>query len=154
MSELCSVVSLVEEEGSLVTNERFDDLARSCVVTVCSGKEEKNVPERRGALLKLLEREGSHQEKEILEMVLNHHHIFSLDECERGCVTGVEHVIDTDGYPPIRQLPHRVPFALCSKISEMVQQMVEEGIVDESSSPWASPVVIIKKDSGLRFCVQ
>ena len=79
MSELGSVVSLVEEEGSLVTNERIDDLAgRSCVVTACSGKAEKNVPERRGALLKLLEREGSHPEKEILEMVLNHHHIFLI----------------------------------------------------------------------------
>ena len=66
----------------------------------------------------------------------------------------MEHVIDTDGYPPIRQLPHKVPFALRSKISEMVQQMVEEGIVEESSSPWASPVVIVKKkDGGLRFCV-
>ena len=86
-------------------------------------------------------------------MVLNHHHIFSLDECERGCVTGVEHVIDTDVYLPIRQLPHRVPFALCSKISEMVQQMVEGGIVEESSSPWASAVIIVKKDGGLRFCV-
>ena len=81
MSEFGSVVSLVEEEGSLVTNERIDDLAgRSCVVTACSGKAEKNVPERRGALLKLLEREGSHQEKEILEMVLNHHHWMNVRE--------------------------------------------------------------------------
>ena len=162
MNELGSVVSLMEEEGSLVTNERIDDLAgRSCVVTACNGKEEKNVPERRGALLKLLEREGSHPEREgshpereILVMLLNHYHIFSLDECERGCVTGMEHVIDTDDYPPIQQLLHRVPFALRSKISEMVQQLVEEGIVEESSSPWSSPVVIVKKRDGvLRFCV-
>ena len=85
------------------------------MVTACSGKEEKNAPERRGALLKLLEREGSHPEREILEMVLNHYHIFSLDERERGCVTGMEHVIDTDDYPPIQQLLHRVPFALRRK---------------------------------------
>ena len=56
MSELGSVVNLVEEEGSLFTNERiYDPAGRSCVVTACSGKEEKNVPYRRGA-----ERERSH----------------------------------------------------------------------------------------------
>ena len=36
----------------------------------------------------------------------------------------------------------------------MVQQMVEKGIFEESSSPWAIPVVIVKKkDGSLRFCV-
>ena len=86
--------------------------------------------------------------------MLNYHRVFSLEERERGSVAGVEHTIDTGDSPPIRQVPHRVPFALRHKISEMVQQMMKEGIVEESSSPWASPVVIVKKkDNSLRFCV-
>ena len=34
----------------------------------------------------------------------------------------------------------------------MVQEMVD-GDVQESASPWASPVVLVKKDGILRFCV-
>lgn len=64
---------------------------------------------------------------------------------ERGSVAGVEHVIDTRDSPPIRQAPHLVPFALRHKISEMLQQMMKQGIVEESSSLWANPVVIVKK---------
>ena len=40
------------------------------------------------------------------------------------------------------------------KVSQLVQEMLEQGIVKHSSSPWASPVVLVaKKDGSTRFCV-
>ena len=63
-------------------------------------------------------------------------------------------MIDTGDSQPICQLPQLVPFALRKKISCMIQEMVEEEVVQESASPWASPVVLVrKKDGTLRFCV-
>ena len=36
----------------------------------------------------------------------------------------------------------------------MVQEMLEQGVAVPSKSPWASPVVLVrKKDGGVRFCV-
>ena len=36
----------------------------------------------------------------------------------------------------------------------MIEEMLSQGVVKHSQSPWASPVVLVnKKDGGLRFCV-
>ena len=69
-------------------------------------------------------------------------------------VEEVEHTIDTGDSKPIREAAQWVPFALQEKISEMVKEMLKGGIISESSSPWASPVVIVcKKDGSLCFCI-
>ena len=67
----------------------------------------------------------------------------------------MEDHIETGDSPPVRQPPRRVPFARTTiSISEMVKEMMRNGVVEESSSPWASLMVLVKKrDSSLRFCV-
>ena len=96
----------------------------------------------------------SKQSAELMECVVNHHDVFALDDGEVGEVIGVEHKIHTGDSAPIRQLPRRVPFAVRGEITRMVQEMLKDGVIQESASPWASPVVLVKKKDGtLRFCV-
>ena len=96
----------------------------------------------------------SKQSAELMKCVVNHHDVFALDDGEVGEVIGVEHKIHTGDSAPIRQLPRRVPFAVRGEITRMVQEMLKDGVIQESASPWASPIVLVKKKDGtLRFCV-
>ena len=91
---------------------------------------------------------------QLRRLVEEYNDIFAMDDSELGETNVVHHSINTGEHPPIRQAPRRVPFVLRKKIEEMVDEMVQKGIIQPSKSPWASPVVLVtKKDGGTRFCV-
>lgn len=61
--------------------------------------------------------------------------------------------IVTEG-SPIYQRAYRSPLSKREAIDNEVDKMLRLGIIRESSSPWASPVLLVpKKDGELRFCV-
>ena len=65
----------------------------------------------------------------------------------------VEHQIELKEDKPLKQ-PYRNPLAYRQIITDEVNDMLKKGIIRPSTSPWASPVVIVrKKDGTIRFCV-
>ena len=79
--------------------------------------------------------------------------IISQGEDDLGCTPLLQHTIETEG-PPLHQPYRRQNPAVHREEMAQVQQMLSSGIIRPSNSPWASPVVMVKKkDSSLRFCV-
>ncbi|RUS68768.1 hypothetical protein EGW08_023471 [Elysia chlorotica] len=65
-----------------------------------------------------------------------------------------EHRIDLTSDVPVRQTPYAVPFALRSSLKKELQQMEDLVIIRKSDSPYASPVVAVKKKDGSnRVCI-
>ena len=94
------------------------------------------------------------QRLQLEALLTNFADVFALDPSELGSTGLVKHSIDTGDHAPIRQPLRRTPFALRGKVNEMVREMVAQGVVEPSKSPWASPIVLVrKKDGGMRFCV-
>lgn len=63
-------------------------------------------------------------------------------------------MIDTGDAKPINLPPYRTSPAKKCLIEEQVQQMLQDGIIEPSTGPWAAPVVIINRpDADPRFCV-
>lgn len=55
---------------------------------------------------------------------------------------------------PVSCLPRRQPLALQELISEQVHQWVQQGIIEESTSPYNAPIVMVKKkDNTFRTCI-
>lgn len=70
-----------------------------------------------------------------------------------GCTDKIEHEMIVDG-PPIKQRYYPVSPVLQKCIDEQLDDMLNQGIVERSSSPWASPIIMVKKkDGSYRFCV-
>ena len=97
----------------------------------------------------------SNTEREKLqELVCKFQDVFALHEQELGKTNLVKHSIHTRTHAPVKQRPYRTPVCRRQKIEELVEGMQEQGVVCPSSSPWASPVVLVpKKDGSSRFCV-
>ena len=54
----------------------------------------------------------------------------------------------------MRLPPYRITHALRQDVRRELEEMLDHGIIEHSSSDWASPLVIVrKKDSSLRLCV-
>ena len=71
-----------------------------------------------------------------------------------GHINVLQHKIDTGSAPPIRQYPSRLPYAYREEAKNQVSDMLRQGVIQPSSSPWASPIVLVKKKDGkYRFCI-
>lgn len=80
--------------------------------------------------------------------------VFAANEDDFGHTDAVLHPIPTGDAPPVRQRHRPVPPTLYAELRSLLKGMLDNGVVKESASPWASPVVLVKKkDGSWRFCV-
>ena len=96
---------------------------------------------------------SSPQQQQLNELFKEFQDVFSQDDDDLGNTPLLEHGIETHG-PPLRQPYRRQNPAVHREEMTQVQQMLSSNVIRPSNSPWASPVVMVrKKDGSLRFCV-
>ena len=80
--------------------------------------------------------------------------IFEEPNSKTGRTEVIKHKINTGSAQPIRQPPRRLPVARYQEVEALVEGMLKDEVIEESCSPWSSPVVLVtKKDGSTRFCV-
>ena len=73
---------------------------------------------------------------------------------EPGLTTLVNFEMDTGDEKPIYQRPYSTPVAFREKVDVEIDWLLQRGFIRPSSSPWASPMVTVKKaDGSARLCV-
>ena len=93
------------------------------------------------------------QQQQLNELFREYRDVFSQGEDGLGNTPLLEHAIETHG-PPLRQPYRRQNPAVRREEMTQVQQMLSSNVIRPSNSPWASPVVMVrKKDDSLRFSV-
>ena len=80
--------------------------------------------------------------------------IFAASSSDLGRTSIIRHKIDTGDARPIKQPPYRVSQTQKAEIENQIETMLSQEVIKVSTSPWSSPVVLVKKKDGTtRFCV-
>jgi len=99
-------------------------------------------------------RVNKEERKKALELLQKYAALFCTDESRKGKTSAVKHQINTGDAKPIRQPPRSIPLAKRDEVNVLIKEMERNSVIEPSSSPWSSPVVLVKKKDGTtRFCV-
>ncbi|KAL0152450.1 hypothetical protein M9458_052173, partial [Cirrhinus mrigala] len=80
--------------------------------------------------------------------------VFSTHDGDLGCTNLISHDIPLLDDIPVRQRFRRIPPSEYEVVKAHINQLLETQVIRESCSPYASPIVLVKKkDGSLRMCV-
>ncbi|CAK8694208.1 unnamed protein product [Clavelina lepadiformis] len=94
------------------------------------------------------------ERQKLFSVISSYRDVISLHPYDIGQTELVEHSIETGDSLPIRQHPRRLSEPQKQKVNELIEDMCDKEIIQPSQSPWASPIVLVrKKDGDVRFCI-
>ena len=89
-----------------------------------------------------------------VELLLKYEDCFVGASGKVGWTDVATHSIDTGVSRPVKQPPRRTSFEEKDQIERQLSDLLLDGKIQASESPWASPVLLIKKkDGSWRFCL-
>lgn len=94
------------------------------------------------------------QKEQAQRLLQQYKDIFASSEDDLGHAEGVTHRIHTVDDIPVKQPYRRIPPSQWEEVQEHIRKLIEKGVIRESTSPYASPIVLVRKSDGsLRMCV-
>lgn len=94
------------------------------------------------------------QFQKVKDLLCEHKNTFSLHDFDIGKAKGIYHEINLTDPKPFRERYRRIPPSMLQEVRDHISMMLDCGVIKPSQSPYASPVVLVRKKSGaLRFCV-
>jgi hypothetical protein len=105
-------------------------------------------------LLNIGEDLTQNQQQQLLDLVNEFRDCFALDLDELGMTDITEMHIKLEDNSPVSYKPYRLPYSERLVVRDLINELLESKIVQESNSSYASPIVLVKKKNGeYRLCV-
>ena len=88
---------------------------------------------------------GDSQSRQLQALIENYSNVFSDVP---GRTSKIEHRINLVDEELVHLKAYSLPYALRQELKDEIREMLDMGVIRKSSSPYASPVVIVKKKDG------
>ena len=87
-------------------------------------------------------------------MLENYYFVFATIDEDLGYTDKVQHEIHLTDDTPMTQPYTQIPPTQYSEVREHIGKLLKKGVIQESSTAYASPIVLVRKaDGSLRRCV-
>ena len=123
----------------------------------------KNIPEAKEGRVKeileslnlqSIESWNEQQQQSARALIMEYQHLFALTLSELGKTSLVQHDIKLDDVTPFKERYWRIPPHQYEEVKKHLQEMLDTGAIQWSTSHSASLVVLVhKKDGSLWFCI-
>ena len=113
--------------------------------------------ERLSKILEKLDLDGieswtEQQQYSVQKLLEEYQHLYALNLKELGRTSLVQHKIQLNDKTPFKERYRRIPPHQYEEVRKHLQEMLDIGAILRSTSPWASPVVLVcKKDGSLQL---
>ena len=105
--------------------------------------------EKREMLWRLAEQSGpelSGEEKEMFfHLLFSYTDVFAVSTTDLRRTNKLQYSIHTGNAPPVRQPVRRISPHGRDEVRTLLNEMLEKEVVEPWTSPWASPIVLVKK---------
>ena len=122
-----------------------------CKVNSAGLQEERNslLEERIETMLEEAVTLGDKERQRAKELLRDFKDIIALSDDDLGHTRLFYHHIRTGYTQPIRQRARRLQFHQHSQVRKLLNDMLDNGIIEPSTGPWASPIVLVRKKDGV-----
>ena len=80
--------------------------------------------------------------------------VFARHDLDFGCTDKVKHQIKLADQTPFKQRPRPIHPQDLDAVKQHLKELLESGVIRESESPFASPIVVVRKKNGsVRLCI-
>lgn len=90
----------------------------------------------------------------LINLINEYRDCFATSLAELGCTNITSMDIELKDSTPVVYRPYRLSYTERAEVRSMIDDLLSHGIIRESSSPYASPILMVKKKTGdKRLCV-
>ena len=155
-----SKVPIINNTVNTISLKKGHCVGRAEVVSIVSDKQEtakcdeytRKLEEPRPILLQeiKIDDDATNVEKQqLLSLVNEYRDCFAMSMSELGCTNLTEmNIVEREGSKPVASRPYKTSAEEREEIGRIVKEWKEHGIVTETRSPYASPVLLVKKKTG------
>ena len=86
--------------------------------------------------------------QQLERLIAQYTDVFAIEDEKLGTTDAMAYKIDTGNAAPVASQRYKTPYYLRKELKRIIDANLESGLLEPCSSPWAAPVLLVKKANG------